>query len=275
MVSPRRRSRRSRSDVCARDVSLRRARRAGEPRGSRQAAGRCRQARARRCLLQSRPALSRGPTISRRISRAPPNCFAAPRRPAMRKRNTPSPRSTRKAAACRRIRARRRGCWPPQRLRTTPMPKSNMPSRCSMAPARPRTRPPPPSYLQKAARKGSPIAQNRLANVLAHGRGCLPIRSGAVKWHLIAKAGGATDIALDDFVTSRNRKSAPPARKRRSPGSIRDQAFALLTGRTRAARHRVSGHARSALLNVMIKAANKAARTLKRDFGEVEHLQVR
>ena len=31
---------------------------------------------------------------------------------------------------------------------------------------------------------------------------------------------------------------------------------------------------RSALLNVMIAAARKAARTLKRDFGEVEHLQV-
>ncbi len=31
---------------------------------------------------------------------------------------------------------------------------------------------------------------------------------------------------------------------------------------------------RSALLNVMIKAAHKAGRTLKRDFGEVERLQV-
>jgi len=31
---------------------------------------------------------------------------------------------------------------------------------------------------------------------------------------------------------------------------------------------------RSALLNVMIKAARKAARTLKRDFGEIENLQV-
>jgi myo-inositol-1(or 4)-monophosphatase len=31
---------------------------------------------------------------------------------------------------------------------------------------------------------------------------------------------------------------------------------------------------RSALLNVMIQAARKAARSLKRDFGEVEHLQV-
>jgi myo-inositol-1(or 4)-monophosphatase len=31
---------------------------------------------------------------------------------------------------------------------------------------------------------------------------------------------------------------------------------------------------RSALLNVMVAAARKAARSLKRDFGEVEHLQV-
>ena len=31
---------------------------------------------------------------------------------------------------------------------------------------------------------------------------------------------------------------------------------------------------RSALLNVMIKAAQKASRALKRDFGELEHLQV-
>jgi myo-inositol-1(or 4)-monophosphatase len=31
---------------------------------------------------------------------------------------------------------------------------------------------------------------------------------------------------------------------------------------------------RSALMNVMVKAAEKAAKSLKRDFGEVEHLQV-
>src|SRR5580658_9822612 len=31
---------------------------------------------------------------------------------------------------------------------------------------------------------------------------------------------------------------------------------------------------RSALVNVMIKAAEKAAKSLKRDFGEIEHLQV-
>ena len=31
---------------------------------------------------------------------------------------------------------------------------------------------------------------------------------------------------------------------------------------------------RSALLNVMLQAARKAGRSLKRDFGEVERLQV-
>ena len=31
---------------------------------------------------------------------------------------------------------------------------------------------------------------------------------------------------------------------------------------------------RSALINVMVGAARKAARSLKRDFGEVENLQV-
>ncbi|HJN23928.1 MAG TPA: inositol monophosphatase, partial [Rhodospirillales bacterium] len=33
-------------------------------------------------------------------------------------------------------------------------------------------------------------------------------------------------------------------------------------------------HLRSALINVMCGAAQKAARKLVRDFGEVEHLQV-
>ena len=31
---------------------------------------------------------------------------------------------------------------------------------------------------------------------------------------------------------------------------------------------------RSPILNVMVGAAEKASRTMKRDFGEVEHLQV-
>jgi TPR repeat protein len=54
--------------------------------------------------------------------------------------------------------------------------------------------------LKKAARKGSPIAQNRLANVLAIGRGAEPDPVAAIKWHIVAKAGGVGDIPLDTFM---------------------------------------------------------------------------
>jgi TPR repeat protein len=54
--------------------------------------------------------------------------------------------------------------------------------------------------LAKAARKGNPIAQNRLANILAIGRGVQANLVEAIKWHMIAKAGGVGDIPLDAFV---------------------------------------------------------------------------
>jgi TPR repeat protein len=56
------------------------------------------------------------------------------------------------------------------------------------------------TLLAKAARKGNPIAQNRLANILAVGRGLQANAVEAVKWHIIAKAGGVSDIPLDTFV---------------------------------------------------------------------------
>jgi hypothetical protein len=52
----------------------------------------------------------------------------------------------------------------------------------------------------KAARKGNPVAQNRLANVLAVGRGLKADPVEAIKWHMVAKAGGVSDIPLDTFV---------------------------------------------------------------------------
>jgi TPR repeat protein len=56
-----------------------------------------------------------------------------------------------------------------------------------------------------AARRGSPIAQNRLARILMAGRGMQANASESVKWHLIAKAGGAGDADLDIFA---NKQSA-------------------------------------------------------------------
>ena len=54
----------------------------------------------------------------------------------------------------------------------------------------PRTRRPPPRCFVKAARRGSAIAQDRLARILMAGRGMPADPANAIKWHLIAKAAG-------------------------------------------------------------------------------------
>jgi hypothetical protein len=56
------------------------------------------------------------------------------------------------------------------------------------------------TVFRKAALKGSAIAQDRLARILAAGRGAPANPVEAVKWHLVSKAGGETDLLLDDFV---------------------------------------------------------------------------
>src|SRR5713226_6039462 len=105
---------------------------------------------------------------------------------------------------------------------------------------------------------------------------------------------------------NKRRTSAPPARRRQSHGSTRSRRRAShaldvtllyrqtpsfivvpapvqVGGRLQLASRTYRGDRRfraqitmlrSALLNVMIKAAQKASRALKRDFGEVENLQV-
>ena len=50
-----------------------------------------------------------------------------------------------------------------------------------------------------ASRRGSAIAQNRLARILMAGRGMPANPTEAVKWHIIAKAGGGSDPELDVF----------------------------------------------------------------------------
>jgi uncharacterized protein len=54
--------------------------------------------------------------------------------------------------------------------------------------------------LLKAARKGSPIAQNRIARVFAAGRGLPADPVEAAKWHLIARARGESDTWLEGFL---------------------------------------------------------------------------
>ena len=52
--------------------------------------------------------------------------------------------------------------------------------------------------FRKAALKGNAIAQDRLARILASSTPANPIE--ATKWHLVSRAGGETDLTLDDYV---------------------------------------------------------------------------
>ena len=164
----------------------------------------------------------------------------------------------------------------------------------------------------KAASRNSPIAQNRLARILSAGRGVPAIPVAAIKWHLIAKAGGAGDPELDLYVAKQKPEDRAAGEKAAQPGSQPRHRRALdlqlpslqevrwkaaqsamrkrggvfyantLSAPTRSRRSRgqpplAGGKGfmlHSALLNVMIAAARKAARALKRDFGELEKLQV-
>jgi uncharacterized protein len=65
------------------------------------------------------------------------------------------------------------------------------------------------ALFRRAAMQGSPIAQNRLARIYAFGRGVpAPDPVQAIKWHLISKAAGASDVFLDDFM----QKQSPATR---------------------------------------------------------------
>ena len=77
-----------------------------------------------------------------------------------------------------------------------------MPSRFSTASARRKNEPAAVALLRKAAKQNSPIAQNRLARVLASGQGAPQDKVEALKWHSIAKTAGKGDPELDEFLSN-------------------------------------------------------------------------
>ena len=64
-----------------------------------------------------------------------------------------------------------------------------------------------------AARRGSAIAQDRLARILMAGRGMPADATEAVKWHIIAKAGGDSDPDLDAFAAKQTQQVRDAAEK--------------------------------------------------------------
>jgi TPR repeat protein len=58
------------------------------------------------------------------------------------------------------------------------------------------------TLLRKAARQNSPIAQNRLARILASGQGVPVDKVEALKWHTVAKTAGKGDPDLDQALAN-------------------------------------------------------------------------
>ena len=63
------------------------------------------------------------------------------------------------------------------------------------------------TFFYRAALHGNAVAQDRLARMLADGRGLAKNPVQAVKWRLISKARGETDLMLDDYVQSLDAKT--------------------------------------------------------------------
>ena len=116
----------------------------------------------------------------------------------------------------RRRRTRRRRPTGSRRRRgsATSRRRSNTPSASSTASASPPNEAAAAQWFQRAAEVGNPIAQNRLARLLATGRGITADPLAAAKWHLLAKRAGKDDDFLDQFFAEPHRRAAPDRGRR-------------------------------------------------------------
>jgi len=69
-------------------------------------------------------------------------------------------------------------------------------------------------YFEIAAREGNPVAMNRYARILANGRGVTPNAVEAIKWHLLAREAGVSDLFLDGFMGTADPAEVAEARRR-------------------------------------------------------------
>ena len=107
----------------------------------------------------------------RRISSAPPSCFASAAQAGNPEAQYALATMYKDGSGVAKDVTRRHACWRSRQGGQSSTPRSNTRSRCSTAPASRRTRPRPPRCFARPRCKGSPIAQNRLARILAFGRG--------------------------------------------------------------------------------------------------------
>jgi hypothetical protein len=69
-------------------------------------------------------------------------------------------------------------------------------------------------YFAAAARDGDPVAMNRYARILANGRGAKADATEAIKWHLLARQAGISDLFLDGFMGTADPEVVEEARRR-------------------------------------------------------------
>jgi TPR repeat protein len=68
-------------------------------------------------------------------------------------------------------------------------------------------------YFRRAAGRGNPIAQNRLARLYALGRGVPKNLVESAAWHLLAASRGLTDAWLDQTLTTLSPEDRAKAEK--------------------------------------------------------------
>ena len=73
------------------------------------------------------------------------------------------------------------------------------------------------ALFKKAALHNNPVAQDRLAHILATGAGAAQNGTEAAKWRLISKARGETDLVLDDYVARLDADTRAAAEKAAKP----------------------------------------------------------
>src|ERR1700735_4890264 len=73
------------------------------------------------------------------------------------------------------------------------------------------------AMYRKAAQRGNAVGQDRLARILAEGRGAPANPVEATKWHLISKARGETDLMLDEFVNKLDANTRAAGEKAAKP----------------------------------------------------------
>jgi hypothetical protein len=68
--------------------------------------------------------------------------------------------------------------------------------------------------MLKAAQRGSPIAQNRMARILSAGRGMAANPTEAIKWHIISKTDGSGDPEMDEYAAKQTPEVRAEAEKK-------------------------------------------------------------